>query len=83
MSNSVICGNIPDDGIDIMGNIISLPELTLINKSGSLCYQKDTKIFFKILYIVYYLEFDHNLISLKFNEMFNNNIFLEKIKKYI
>ena len=82
-----ICLDTLSDGkfyyTDILGNIISLPELNVKNIKGSLCYEKDVKIFFKILYLVYYIDFDHKMISLKFNRMFGRDIFIDKLLKHL
>ena len=82
-----ICLDTLSDGkfyyTDILGNIISLPNLNVVNIRGSLCYEKNMKIFFKIIYLTYYIDFDHEMISIKFKKMFGEDIFINKLVKHL
>ena len=41
------------------------------------------KIFFKILFLTYYIDFDHEMISIKFKKMFGEDFFINKLIKYL
>lgn len=89
ISESLICGcfNIAlstlSDGKfyykDILGKILHFENNLIENRNRSLCYVKNFRIWFNILYYVYEVNFDHQKISNLYERMFDKENFYKKL----